>query len=374
MLSLQRIFALVVKEFLAIAKDPKSRFVVIGPPIIQFFVFGYAATFDVTDVRYGVYDEDRSTASRELLSRFSGSENFRLVDSFDNERDIAPAVDREAVRMVLHVPQHFGADLAVGKPTTLQIIIDGRNSNVASIAAGYANGIVADFNREQAAKSQNGTRAGPALHLVERAWYNPNLVSRWFITSALGGVICTVIVMVLSSLSVARERDFGTFDQLLVAPFSPTEILIGKSVPPFVFGLADALLLSAAAVWWFGVPFVGSLAALFVILSVYILSIVGVGLFVSSLSTTMQQGLLGAFVAIMPFVILSGFTTPIENMPDWLQTLTLANPLRYVIAGLRRIFLEGATLSDILQHLWPLAIIGAITLSAAGWLFRHRTS
>lgn len=359
--------ALVVKEFLAIAKDPKSRFVVIGPPIIQFFLFGYAATFDVTNVRYGIFDEDRSTASREFLSRFSGSDNFQLVESFDDERQIAPAIDREEVRMVLRVPQNFGADLASNHPTSLQILIDGRNSNVASIAAGYANAIVDRFNREHAIDT------GPALHLVERAWYNPNLVSRWFITSALGGVICTVIVMVLSSLSVAREREFGTFDQLLVAPFSPTEILIGKSVPPFVFGLVDALLLCAAAVFWFNVPFVGSLPALILLLSIYILSVVGVGLFVSSLSMTMQQGLLGSFVAIMPFVILSGFTTPIENMPPWLQTLTRGNPLRYVIAAMRRIFLEGATMPDITHELWPLAVISALTLAAAGWLFRHRT-
>lgn len=371
--TLQRIIALVVKEFLAITKDPKSRFVVVGPPIIQFFVFGYAATFDVTDVRYGVYDEDRTTISREFLASFDGSAYFRQVAEFDSDREIAPSIDRQDVRMVLHIPQHFSADLSAGRPAKLQILVDGRNSNVASIALGYANSIVAEFNRRHALANEHSLQAAPSLLLVDRAWYNPNLVSRWFIASALGGVICTVVVMILSSLSVAREREFGTFDQLLVAPFSPGEILLGKAIPPFVFGLFNALLLSAAAVWWFKLPFEGSVVALVVMLAVYILAVAGVGLFVSSLSMTMQQGLLGSFVAIMPFVILSGFTTPIQNMPPWLQTLTFANPLRYVITGMRQVFLEGATLDDVKQQIWPLAIIAALTLTGAGWLFRHRT-
>lgn len=374
MQALRRIIALTIKEFLAIAKDPKSRFVLIGPPLIQFFIFGYAATFDVTRVRYAVFDEDCTPASRALLAEFDGSENFRRVATLDHDVQVAEVVDDETARMVVHVPPNFGGDIAVGRPTRVQVIVDGRNSNVASIALGYANTIIADFNRTWAAAHGPHGPPRPGLALVERAWYNPNLLSRWFIVSALGGVISTVIVMVLASLSVAREREHGTFDQLLVAPFSPTEILIGKSIPAFTFGMTHSLLLSIGAVWWFEVPFVGSGVALVAILAVYVLAVVGVGLFVSSLATTMQQGLLGAFIAIMPFVILSGFTTPIENMPQWLQVATLANPLRYVMAGLRRIFLEGAGLADIGGQLWPLGIIALLTLSAAGWLFRHRAA
>ncbi|MCA9256865.1 MAG: ABC transporter permease [Phycisphaerales bacterium] len=370
MVSPRRILALIIKEFIAIAKDPRSRFVVIGPPIIQFFVFGYAATFDVTAVRYAVLDEDRSAASRELLAGFEGSENFRLVSTLRQVGDIAPTIDNQAARMVIHVPQHFEADIAAHRPVDLQIIVDGRNSNVASVALGYATSIVSDFNDARAP----ATSSTPIVRVIDRAWYNPNLVSRWFIASALGGVICTVVVMILSSLSVAREREFGTFDQLLVAPFSPTEILIGKSVPPFVFGLMNGLLLCAAAVWWFGVPFHGQIAALLIILSVYIFAVVGIGLFVSSLSMTMQQGLLGSFIAIMPIVILSGFTTPIDNMPRWLQRLTCANPLRYVVSAMRSIFLEGAGLRDIHSQIWPLSLIAIVTLVAAGWLFRHRAA
>ncbi|MCO6435531.1 MAG: ABC transporter permease [Phycisphaerae bacterium] len=370
---LRRILALTIKEFLAIAKDPKSRFVVIGPPLIQFFVYGYAATFDVTDVRYAAFDEDRTSASRALLAQFDGSGHFRRSLTIDHEEEIADAIDNEAARLVVHVPQRFAADLAAGRTAEVQVIVDGRNSNVASIAGSYVNSIVNEFNARYVGGPGVSESTAPSIVLVERAWYNPNLLSRWFIVAALGGVISTVVVMVLSSLSVAREREFGTFDQLLVAPFSPAEILIGKSVPAFVFGLGNALLLSAAAVWWFQIPFEGSILALVLILSTYILSIVGLGLFVSSLSTTMQQGLLGSFIAIFPIVILSGFTTPIENMPDWLQFLTLANPLRYVTAGLRRIFLESAGVSQMGQYILPLLLIAAITLTVAGWFFRHRT-
>jgi ABC-2 type transport system permease protein len=198
--------------------------------------------------------------------------------------------------------------------------------------------------------------------------------SRWTIVSALGGTISMIVVMILASLSVAREREFGTFDQLLVAPFRPVEILIGKAVPGLVFGLTDALLLSAAAVVWFKIPFYGSVSALCAALTAFMIAVVGVGLFVSSLSTTMQQALLGSFVFIMPSVILSGFTTPIENMPQWLQTATLINPLRYVVAALRQVFLAGADTAAIWSQIWPMLFIAGLTLPAAAVMFRHRTN
>ncbi|HZJ72289.1 MAG TPA: ABC transporter permease, partial [Planctomycetota bacterium] len=213
----------------------------------------------------------------------------------------------------------------------------------------------------------------PRVELVQRAWFNPSLDSRWFVVSGLPAQIALVVVMLLTSLSVAREREHGTFDQTLVAPVDSLQILIGKALPPFVLGLFDGLLLSALAVVWFGVPLTGTLAALVAVLATYALAVIGVGLFVSSLATTMQQAMLGSFMAIMPFVILSGFTTPIENMPLWLQHATLANPARYAVAGCRAVFLEGAGLGDVLRYLGPMAVMAALTLTLAGWLFRYRT-
>jgi ABC-2 type transport system permease protein len=370
---LRRILTLIAKEFAMILRDPKSRIVVIGPPLIQFFVFGYAATFDVTDVRYAVLDEARTPESRALLARFAGSRAFHRVRSLQSDREIAPVIDGQLVRVVLHVPPDFSRKLHAGEPAVLQALVDGRNSNIAAIALGYIHAIVEDHVAGIHVDSSVISVAGTA-EMIERSWFNENLLSRWYIVSALGGVVSTVVVILLASLTVAREREFGTFDQLLVTPFRPTEILIGKAMPGLVFGLADSLLLSACAVYWYEVPFRGTAVALVGALLVYVGSIVGVGLFISSLSRTMQQALLGSFVFIMPAIILGGFTTPIANMPVWLQHATLANPLRYVVAALRRIFLEGADLAAIWPQLWPMAVIAALTLPAAGWMFRHRTA
>jgi ABC-2 type transport system permease protein len=368
----RRIIALTIKEFIMILKDPKSRFVIIGPPLIQFFVFGYAATYDLKNVSYAVFDESRTAESRQLLSRFEGSENFELTKTLLNEREIAFMINREKVRLVIHIGPEFSRNLHNGGPATLQVIVDGRNSNVALIALGYIGNIVEKYNQDLV-KEGAVEMGGPGVVLVDRAWFNANLQSRWFIVSALGGIISMVVVMILTSLSVAREREFGTFDQLLVAPFNPGEILVGKSLPGMFFGIMDALLFSAGAVYWFGVPFRGSVGTLVLALGCFIITIVGVGLLVSSLSMTMQQALLGSFVFMMPSVILSGFATPIENMPQWLQIGTLLNPLRHIITALRNIFLEGAGVSMIWPQLWPLLLMAGFTLPLAGWMFRHRS-
>ncbi len=371
MQALRRILALVIKEFFTVLKDPKSRFVIIGPPIIQFFVFGYAATFDLENVRYAVFDESRSVLSRELLAGVEGSGKFRLTGFLESQQDIVATVDSEKARLVIHIGPDFERNLRNARPAEVQVIADGRNPNVALIALGYFGTIVGDFNQKLVAQGIVHNN-GPGLKLVERSWFNGNLRSRWFIVSALGGIISMVVVMILTSLSVAREREFGTFDQLLVAPFTPGEILIGKSLPGIVFGLLDALIFAVGAVYWFGVPFRGTISALIVSLLCFIITIVGVGLLVSSLSTTMQQGLLGSFLFIMPAVTLSGLATPVENMPHWLQQADLLNPVRYIIVSLRNIFLEGADLTMVWPYLWPLLCIASVTLPLSAWLFRNR--
>ena len=368
---LRRILALMLKEFALILKDPKSRIIVVGPPLIQFFVFGYAATYDLNHVRYAVLDESRGALSRQLLARVEGSGDFELTRNLLSEKEIDGVISLEKARIVVHFGQEFDRNLQSGIPATIQVVADGRNPNVALVALGYLRNIVEQYNRDLAARGLvNGSGAG--LRMVDRAWFNDNLQSRWFMVSALGGVISMVVVMLLTSLSVAREREFGTFDQLLVAPFTPGEILIGKSLPGMLFGFMNAVIFSAGAVWWFGVPFRGTLSALVLALLCFIVTMVGVGLLVSSLSMTMQQGLLGAFVIMMPSVILSGLATPIENMPHWLQVVDCVNPVRYIIVALRKIFLQGADVGMIWPQIWPLLIMACFTLPSAAWLFRHR--
>jgi ABC-2 type transport system permease protein len=372
MQTLRRLTALILKEFLTIMKDPKSRFVVIAPPIIQFVIFSYAATFDLENVRYAVLDECRSVLSRSFLADIEGTGRFKLTGYLENAEQIKGIIDNEKARLMIHIGPRFEERLRSGRPAQIQVIGDGRSPNVAMIAIGYLGTIVENFNNNLLEQGL-AQGSGPGLALVERAWFNENLSSRWFMVSALGGVISTVVVMILTSLSVAREREFGTFDQLLVAPFSPVEILVGKSMPGIVFGMLDALIFSGGAVLWFHIPFRGTISALMISLLCFIITLVGIGLLVSSLSTTMQQGLLGAFLFLMPAITLSGLATPVENMPMWLQQADMFNPVRHIITALRRIFLEGADLATAWPQIWPLLIMACVTLPLAAWLFRRRS-
>jgi len=364
-----QIRALVVKELLTVWKDPRSRFVLIGPPIIQLMVFGYAATYDLQDVPVAFYVEDRGSDARDLVSRFAGSPVFRTVAWLERETDIARVIDRRAAALVVHVGQDFSRDLRVAQPARVQIVVDGRNSNTALILVGYANAIVRNFNLDWSRR--HGEQLPPAS-LVERAWFNPNLHSRWFIVPGIVALLTLVVTLVVTALSVARERELGTFDQLLVTPLRPVEILLGKSLGPLLIGVIEGTIIVLMAVLWFGVPFLGSLVLLYVGMVLFLLSVIGVGLMISSIVRTQQQAILGAFLFLVPAIILSGFATPIANMSDAVQLLTWLNPMRYFLVIVRGLFLEALPAALVVHQLWPLALIAAASLTAAGWLFRNR--
>jgi len=364
-----RILALAIKEFLALLKDKRSRVVIIVPPMVQLIVFGYAASFDLNHVPYAVYDRDGGYAAQQLLAGFEGAPAFRLAYRVQRESQIAELIDARKVIMVVQVGPNFTADLAGGGSAPVQILLDGRNSNTAQVAQNYAAQIINNFNERW---NHDHGRAGFPAHLVTRAWYNPNLESRWFFVSGLVGILTLVVTMMTTAMSVAREREQGTFDQLLVTPMRPVEILIGKSIPGMVIGVLLASLVMTIAVFWFGVPLQGSLLALYAGVVLFLLAAIGVGLMISSFATTLQQALLGSFLFMVPAVILSGFATPIANMPFAVQLLTSADPVRYFLVILRGVFLEGAGFALLLNQMWPLAVIALVALSVAGWLFRHR--
>ena len=364
----KRILALTIKEFLSLLKDRKGRLVLVVPPLIQLLVFGYAATFELKQVPYAIYSEDRGNVSRDLLAAFRGSSSFNLVAQLQDESRIAPLIEDKQVLMVLRIGPNFSADLLSGKTTQVQIITDGRNSNTAMLVVNYAGSIVKNFSGAWAARRGS---AMPA-HIETRAWFNPNLESRWFFVPGIVGLLTLLVTMLVTALSVAREREQGTFDQLLVTPMNPVEILIGKALPGFLIGIVEATLVTLAAVFWFKVPFLGSIATLYVGIFLFLLSAVGVGLMISSIAVTQQQGLLGAFFFMVPAIILSGFATPIRNMPAIVQDLTLINPMRYFMVVLRGIFLQGTPFRLLIPELWPLALIGIASLAIAGWLFRNR--
>lgn len=367
--SIRNIKALIIKEFLAILRDPKSRIILIGPPIIQTLVFGYAATYDLNDVRFAIYNEDPSAASRELIAAFRGSPHFHEVASITHNEQIKSLIDPKKILLVIHIDPQFSRDLIQSKSAQVQIIIDGRNSNTATIALNYVQSIITAFNKQWAKTHAIG---GPPAIIQARAWFNPNFESRWFFVPGIIGLLTLVVTMMVTALSVAREREQGTFDQLLVTPLTPVQILLGKAIPGFIIGFAEATIIITITVFWFKIPLRGHIVTLYVGLSFFLLSSIGVGLMISSLAVTMQQGLLGAFLFIMPSIILSGFTTPIANMPACIQTLTRANPMRYFLVIIRGTFLEGATFDSLIHQFWPMLIIGVTCLSLAGWLFRHR--
>ena len=367
--SIQRILALAIKELLAVLKDKKARIVLVVPPILQLLVFGYAANFDLNNVPIAIYNEDRSLPSRELIARIVGSPHFQLHSYLSSDAEITPLIDNREVLTVLHIGPKFGMDLNRDGSATVQTIIDGRNSNTALLLQGYLRGIVSEFNNNWA--KENGRPTPPATVQV-RPWFNQNLESRWFFVPGLVGLLSLLITTIITSLSVAREREDGTFDQLLVTPLRPIEILIGKSVPGVLIGIFEGTFILIMAVLWFDIPFRGSLVALYIGLSLFVLSGVGIGLMISSLAVTQQQGMLGAFLFMVPAVLLGGFATPIENMPHAVQVLTYVDPLRYFLVILRAVFLEGDSADMLIPYYWPMALIALFTLSCATWLFRHR--
>jgi len=365
----QAIFALAIKEFLALLRDKSSRVVLIGPPIAQLLVFGYAATFDLNNVPVAVYNEDTGIASREFIGRLEGSPNFEIIQSINKNADIDRLIDNKKALMVVHIDSRFSANLQKNIPASVQVILDGRNSNTAMIALNYMRSILLDFNQDRA--ETRGTGKPPAT-LKMRAWYNENLQSRWFIIPGIIGLLTLVVTLIVTALSVAREREAGTFDQLLVTPLTPLQILIGKALPGIIIGMVEATFIITVAVYWFDIPLRGNFGALYLGLFLFMLSAVGVGLMISAIAVTQQQAVLGAFLFLVPAVILSGFATPIANMPEVVQWLTYIDPLRYALIVIRGVFLEGDGYALLFNQYWPMAIIGVVSLAMAGWLFRKR--
>jgi len=362
-----RILALIRKELLAVLKDPRSRVSLFLPPVLQCLIFGYAATYDLSNVPYAVLDQDRSAASHDLLAAIDGSGVFRRVAQLYDGADIKTVIDEEKALVVVQIGQDFQRRLSAGLPADVQVIADGRNSNTAGTALGYVGAIVDGFNANWAA-DHGGTP--PPLRVTVRAWYNPNLETRWYMVPALIGTLTFLQTLLLTAMSVAREREQGTFDQLLVTPFRPFEIMVGKALPSVLIGLIQATLILLVAQLWFRIPFAGSYFSLYVGLLLFLLAAVGMGLMLSAVVANMQQAMLYAFVIMMPFALLSGLTTPLSNMPQVFQDITLVNPLRYAIDIAHRVYLEGAGLAQLIPDLWPMAIIATVTLSSAAWLFR----
>lgn len=365
----RRIVNLCRKEFLAVIKDPKSKAILVVPAIVQSMLFGYAATYDLNHVPYAVHDMSRSAESARLLAKIEASGVFERKAVVETGQQLRDAIDEQKVLLVVEIPSDFERRLYAGDQSPIGVILDGRNSNTAGSAAAFVGSVVASYNSEWRTKHGGSP---PPLRVESRAWYNPNLETRWNLMPGMIAALSMLQTLLLTALSVAREREQGTFDQLLVTPLTPTDIMIGKAIPPVLIGLTQSTLILLVTRFWFQVPMAGSIFTIYAGLLMFTIASVGIGLSISALSANMQQAMLYTFVLIMPMMLLSGLTTPVRNMPEILQVLTMANPLRFAIELVQRVYLEGVGLLTVWHNLIPLLIIAAVTLPLATWLFRNR--
>ena len=361
------LWVLIRKEFLAILADPANRVTLIAPVFIQAVLFGYAASYDVNHVDYAVLDQSRSQSSQQVLAHLDGSGIFKRTADLQNNQQIQQVINDRTALAVITIPADFEDKLNNQESSPIQVILDGRNSSTASMAGSYISSVVGQVNQERL-----GTNS--AITVQARTWYNPNVESRWGIMPSLIATLSMMQTLLLSALSVAREREQGTFDQLLVTPYTPTQIMIGKAIPPIIIGVIQSSIILAIILFWFQIPMNGSLALLYFGLFAFNIAVVGVGLSISAIALNMQQAMLYTFFLIMPLTLLSGLLTPVQNMPEVLNWLTYANPLRFGIDLVQRVYLEGASFAQVKWDFVPMLILAIITLPLAAWLFRNRLS
>ena len=362
----RRVLALIKKEFITTWMDKRSRAMIIALPLLQLFVFANAITMEVKNIDVVLIDRDNSLESRELISRFENSPRFRKFFYVQNEKEFKDKIDTQRVQVGLYINNDFSNSVKQQKPVNVLIAVDGRQTNSASIAGAYASQIINGYNNE--ITKSNGASINP----VTRNWYNPNLEYRWYLLTVIVAMLALVIALLLTALSIAREREMGTFDQLIVSPLSSFEILLGKTVPPLIIAMGLTCFMVFMVVAVFRIQFMGSVPLFLISVLVSLLSIVGVGLFISSICKTQQQAILGVITFQLPAVLLSGFISPIEDMPKALQYLTYLNPVRFFMLLSRNIFLKGMGFNDVMLNLIPLILIACITLTVASRTFKRK--
>ncbi len=372
---LGRLRGMLIKEFIQVFRDTRTRFLLFGPPVIQMLVFGYAATLDVRHIPTAVLDFDKSQVSRELVSRFTASRYFEVRARPGDRAEIGELIDRGDVTVALQINAGFAQDLRKGQTARLQVIVDSSNSNTALIAVGYINQIAGRFAEDYQRERLSGTAPLlqarlPTIVLERRPWYNTDLDSQWFFVPGVIGNLILIMVVSLTAFAVVREREIGTLEQIMVTPIGRLEFILGKTLPFFLIGLLDTTLVSVVGTLWFGVPFRGSLAVLALGAILFILCMLGIGLFISTISMTQQQAMVSGFFFNMPAITFSGFGTPISSMPEFLQWLTYLNPLRYFLEVLRAVYLKGVGLDVLWPQMAAMGLLAAIMLAVSVARFR----
>lgn len=377
-LNFGRILTIVRKELLVLFSNRASRILIIVPPLAQIVIFGWAATLEVRNVNVVALNNDAGLWSREILHRIQGSPTFTSLRHIESENEIRNVLDNQEALFVIVFDEQFSRRAEKGEPAEVQVILDGRRSNAAQIAVGYLNQIIngvaldTPLARKMAAGMLLPGMSLPGLDIRSRCWFNPNLEFRWFFLPNLIGMLSLMLGLVVTGLSVAREREVGTFDQLLVSPATPTEIALAKLVPGCLVGLAHGTIFLLITVFGFGVPFTGSVILLYVAMLVFAFSAGGIGLMVSSISSTQQQAFLGAFTVGVPCILISGAVTPVINMPMFLQHASQLNPMRHFTVICQGVFLKDISIYAAMINLGKIALISLVAVSIAIWMFRRR--
>jgi ABC-2 type transport system permease protein len=357
--------AQIVKEVLCTLRDPRSRMSLIVPPILQLVLFAFAVTLDVTNVNIGVLDMDGGRYSQEFVTTLNEAKFVGKLYIVHSQKELEDQIETGKTIASVNIPQGFSAKIIGGGTATAQVIIDGRRANSGQIVFSYIQAIVSNI----------GANAVPANRLQPssiRFWFNPSLIYQWFTVPSLAAVLVTMTALGITSMSIARERELGTFDQLLVSPANYVEIIIAKTMPALIIAPIMGMMMVFAAIFLFGVPFKGNFLLLVLCIYVHIFAVVGIGLIISAISQTQQQAILGMFTIAVPMMLMSGFSTPTENMPLFMQYIAEAIPNKHTLLILQGSFLKGQGFADIFTNLWPLIVTGIVGLSAATIIVRNR--
>jgi len=365
-----RLKQMLIKELIQVVRDKRTRFILIGPPILQMLVFGYAANFDIRNVSTAIVDLDNSQQSRELVSRFTSSPYFNVQYRLSDAREAHKLIESGSTTLALEIDAGFAQKLEKGQAAPLQVIVDATNSNTALIASSYVSQVALVFAEQR--QHDRIYRIAPQLieqlplvQLQQRPWYNPDLSSRWFFVPGVIGSLTTLLVITLTSFAVVREREIGTLEQIMVTPIRPVEFILGKTLPFFLIGLFDALLIGIVGTFWFQIPFRGHVSVLLTGAVLFLVCMLGIALLISTVSSTQQQAMVTSFFVIMPTITFSGFGFPISAMPQWMQNLSYAIPLRYFLIVLRGTYLKGVGMDVLWPQMAAMAGIGLGLLTLA---------
>jgi ABC-2 type transport system permease protein len=367
-----RIRELVRKEFIQLFSDRKNRVMMLIFPFIQMFIFGYVVNYDITNIRVAVLDYSKTYESRKLADSFTGSKIFHITNNVTDERQMAELLLRQKVDMGIKIGQDFASLVRKGQTASIQILVDGSMSNMASMRVAYTATVLDKFNQEELRKIYSRTMNYGKVDARIRTWYNPNLNSQYFFVPGIVAFLIMVTSFILTSIAIIREKEDGTMEQLIVTPLKSYELIIGKTIPYIIIALGQMVAVTGVAVYWFEIPFHGSFLLLFLATCLFLLSTLGIGLYISTISSTKQQAMMTSFFFMLPFFMLSGFVFPISNMPEVVQWLTYLNPLRFFLVILRVIFLKGVGFDVLWPQYLALTILGTIVFTGAISRFKKR--